>query len=94
MHMQPPRPYKTTPVFDQDSLPSALRGTHSTKAGVWGIIRVLEGALRYVTVEPAGEEMLTPERCGLVLPEQLHSVEPLGAVRMQVEFYRERPALD
>ena len=89
--MQQPLPYRTTPVFDQDSLPAALRQAHSTKAGIWGIIRVLEGRLRYVVPDPASEEILTPERCGLVRPEQLHFVEPLGAVRMQVEFYREAP---
>jgi tellurite resistance-related uncharacterized protein len=88
---QPPAPYKKTPVFDQDSLPAALRSRHSTKAGVWGLIRVLEGALRYVIEAPASEEILTPGRCGFVLPEQLHFVEPLGPVRMQVEFYREPP---
>lgn len=27
-------PYRTTPVFDEDSLPEAIRNTHSTKAGV------------------------------------------------------------
>jgi len=37
------RPYRTTPVFDEDSLPEAIRGDHSTKQGVWGLLRVLEG---------------------------------------------------
>jgi hypothetical protein len=31
------RPYRSTPVFDQDKLPKALRVRHDTKAGVWGI---------------------------------------------------------
>ena len=88
---QRPAPYKSTPVFDQDSLPGALRNRHSTKTGVWGIIRVLEGALRLVTEGPAREEILTPKQCGLILPEQPHFVEPLGTVRMKVEFYRELP---
>jgi tellurite resistance-related uncharacterized protein len=34
-------PYKTTPVFDENTLPGGLRKDHRTKAGVWGIIRVL-----------------------------------------------------
>ena len=35
-------PYKTTPVFDETSLPGAIRNAHSTKAGVWGLLRVLD----------------------------------------------------
>ncbi|WP_156475072.1 DUF1971 domain-containing protein, partial [Acetobacter malorum] len=27
-------PYRSTPVFDQDTLPAALRTRHNTKAGV------------------------------------------------------------
>ena len=86
-----PEPYRTTPVFDQDSLPQALRHAHSTKAGVWGIIRVHLGALRFVTAEPMDEQILAPGRPGLIHPRQLHFVEPIGAMRMQVEFYDSQP---
>jgi hypothetical protein len=34
-----------------------------------------------------------PGRPGLILPEQSHLVEPLGPVRMQVEFYEDLPDL-
>ena len=87
----PPQPYRVTPVFDQDSLPKALRNAHNTKEGVWGVIRVIEGRLRYVTVEPMHEYVLTPDQPGLIIPRQLHFVEPLGAMRMQVEFYDAPP---
>ena len=86
-----PRPHRITPVFDERSLPAALRSSHHTKAGVWGLIRVLEGRLRYVTVDPAEEQILVPGRPGLVRPQQHHFVEPLGAMRMQVEFYTQPP---
>ena len=45
--MSVPKPYKSTPVFDENTLPAGLRKEHRTKAGVWGVIRVLEGRLRY-----------------------------------------------
>lgn len=83
-------PYSSSPVFDQATLPAALRRDHSTKAGVWGVIRVLEGrlALRFAD----REEVLTPERPGLVRPEEPHHVEPLSEVmRMQVEFHDAEP---
>ncbi|MGC2189855.1 MAG: DUF1971 domain-containing protein, partial [Candidatus Sulfotelmatobacter sp.] len=40
-------PYRCTPIFDETTLPAGLRREHRTKAGVWGVIRVLEGRLRY-----------------------------------------------
>src|SRR3546814_2805171 len=45
-------PYRSTPVFDETSLPAALRGEHRTKAGVWGLIRVLEGKLQLNIIDP------------------------------------------
>lgn len=88
-----PAPYRTTPVFDEVTLPAALRAEHRTKAGVWGVIRVLEGRLGLTYAEPAGEVILDPSTPGLVHPEQTHFVTPLGAVRMQVEFYDLPPAI-
>lgn len=84
-------PYKSTPVFDETTLPAALRREHRTKDGVWGVIRVLEGELRLVVAD--GETILTPSRPGLVLPQQPHHVEPLGKIRMQVDFYDRAPAV-
>lgn len=86
-------PYRSTPVFDEVSLPAGLRREHRTKAGAWGVIRVLEGRLRYHVLDPGSEVILEPGRPGLILPEQPHLVEPLGRVRMQVEFYDHLPEL-
>jgi tellurite resistance-related uncharacterized protein len=84
-------PYRSTPVFDETSLPAALRSRHNTKAGVWGMIRVIEGRLKLRYLEPLSEIVLEPGRPGLVLPEQPHEVEPLGAMRMQIDFYDQPP---
>jgi tellurite resistance-related uncharacterized protein len=84
-------PYKTTPVFDERALPAALRREHSTKAGVWGVIRVIEGRLRLSYADGTPSAELTPDRPGLVRPEQVHWVEPIGAMKMQVEFYAFAP---
>ena len=86
-------PYKRTAVFDENTLPAGLRGEHRTKPGVWGIIRVLEGRLRYRVLDPVAETILEPGRPGLVLPDQPHCVEVLGPLRMQVEFYDRLPDL-
>ena len=79
--------YRRTPVFDQDTLPAALRRQHQTKPGVWGLIHVLDGQLRYRTYDPFSEAVLTPETRGVVRPQQFHDVEPLGPMRMFVEFH-------
>lgn len=83
------QPYRSTPLFDEFSLPAGLRRDHSTKAGVWGVIRVIEGALLF---ERGGESRtLTPATPALILPEEAHRVEPLGAMRMRVDFYDADP---
>jgi tellurite resistance-related uncharacterized protein len=89
--MVEPRPYRSTPVFDQDTLPAALRARHDTKAGVWGVIRVIEGALKLTYLDPPSEVTLTPRQPGLVRPQQPHFVTPIGTTKMQVDFYDQPP---
>jgi tellurite resistance-related uncharacterized protein len=86
-------PHKRTSVFDETTLPAGLRREHRTRLGVWGVIRVLDGRLRYQVLDPASEVILEPGRPGLVLPDEPHLVEPLGPMRMQVEFYYQLPDL-
>ena len=86
-------PYNSTPVFGEVTLPPGLRREHRTKAGAWGVIRVFEGRLRDQLLDPASEAILEPGRPGRILPEQPHFVEPLGTVRMQVEFHDHLPDL-
>ena len=81
--------YRRTPKFTETSVPAGLLRRHSTKAGVWGLIRVESGTLRYRILEPEIEEHeLTPDAPGVVEPEVPHEVEPLGAVQFHVEFHR------
>jgi len=85
-------PYRSTPIFDEATLPAALRREHRTKAGVWGLVRVIEGRLKLIYLDDGTETIVTPDLPALVLPEQPHLVEPLGAIRMQVDFFDEPPA--
>lgn len=83
--------YRRTPVFDQDSVPAGLLRGHSTKAGVWALIHVLEGRLEYRILEPSASTILAPGSPGVVVPQQLHEVKPLGPVRFFVEFHAQQP---
>jgi len=87
-------PYRSTAVFDETTLPDALRREHRTKAGVWGVIRVIAGRLRLHLADSGEERILTSDQPGLVRPEQAHRVEPIGRVRMQVDFYDRPPDVD
>lgn len=78
-------------MFDENTLPAGLRREHRTKVGVWGVIRVLEGQLRYRVLDPVSETVLDLDHPGFVLPDQPHLVEPIGAMRMRVDFYHDDP---
>ena len=72
------------------TLPAGLRREHRTKAGAWGVIRILSGELR-LSFTDGTSQILTPGRPGLVRPEETHWVEPIGPMQMQVEFHDEPP---
>lgn len=81
--------YKRTPEFTASTVPAGLLRSHSTKAGTWGVIVVLEGALLYRILEPAVEEVrLDASVPGIVEPTVPHEVVPEPGVRFFVEFYR------
>lgn len=92
--MGTPAPYRSTPIFDEITLPAGLRREHRTKVGVWGVIRVLEGRLRYRVLDPVSEIILDAEHPGIVIPDQPHLVEPIGPVRLCVDFYDQEPQLE
>ncbi|GGD55522.1 DUF1971 domain-containing protein [Erythrobacter arachoides] len=85
-------PYKRTATFTDSTVPAGLLADHSTKGGIWGLIQVEEGKLRYLVTDPrrvSTNEVLTPDSApGIVEPTILHRVEPIGAVKFHVEFLR------
>lgn len=86
--------YRRTDSFTEATVPSGLLADHTTKAGTWGLIHVTEGRLRYRVTDPrraAVEIVLSPDHApGVIEPTILHHVEPLGAVRFHVEFWRDK----
>lgn len=89
--MTAPAPYKTTPIFDQDSLPAAIRNEHRTKEGVWGLLRVLEGEVRLIFNDNPIPLHVTPATPGVIPPAHTHHVDVIGPMKMQVEFYHGHP---
>lgn len=87
--------YKRTPTFTEATVPAGLLSDHSTKEGVWGLIEVERGTLRYLVTDPrrANREqtLVAGGDAGVVEPTILHRVEPVGEVRFHVRFLREPP---
>ncbi|MYM22622.1 DUF1971 domain-containing protein [Duganella sp. FT135W] len=85
------RHYRSSPEFNQDSVPTALLRDHATADGVWASVVVLEGSVRYAVTDAGAERadyLLTPALSGTVLPRQVHHLEIVGPVRFRVDFYR------
>lgn len=85
-------PYKRTPTFTEATIPAGLRSDHSTKDGVWGLIHVEDGELRYVVTDPRrgpSETILSTATAPRVVePTIVHHVDPIGSVRFHVEFWK------
>lgn len=82
-------PYKRTPEFTEESVPTGLLHAHQTKESVWAKIVVLDGELQYTINGPETEVVvLNSNTYGVVEPTVLHEVKPLGRVRFYVEFHR------
>lgn len=85
-------PYHRTAEFTEATVPAGLLRAHTTKAGTWGLIHVLEGELTYRIEDPrrpTSTVLLTPkDPPGVVEPTILHSVAPGKTVRFYVEFHR------
>ena len=80
--------YKKTPVFTETTIPAGLTRDHRTKAGVWGVIRVLSGRLQFLVPGEGIDLELSPDRTAVIEPEVPHRVAAAGPVRFTIEFYR------
>ncbi len=79
---------RTSPIWDERTIPAGLRRAHRVAVGTWGRIVVHGGRLRFAaaTTPPIDIE-LEVASTQAIPPEVLHEVEPLGAVQCSVEFF-------
>lgn len=80
--------YKRTPEFTQDTVPAGLLRAHSTKAGVWAKIHVIDGKLLFRDLADGTEQLLEQGEHSLIFPQSEHEVAPVGKTRFFVEFHR------
>lgn len=82
------RAYARSREFTQESMPARPARGESTDAGIWARLVVLDGRLRYTVDALSTAVELSAQRSGVVVPEVPYRVEPIGAVRFFVEWYR------
>jgi tellurite resistance-related uncharacterized protein len=72
--------YKTSPVFTTQTIPESLLTAHTTKPGVWGLLRVQRGRLLYC-LDANSRQQLTLEQGATAVIETgvPHHVELLDA---------------
>jgi len=83
---------RTAGPFDDVTLPAGLRRAHLVADGVWGHLRVLEGAARLgIETVPPIDRRLEAGDSQPIPPGVRHAVSVDGPVRLAVDFLR-RPA--
>lgn len=83
--------YSQSPVFTPATLPEKLKAAHSIKAGTYGLLRVINGSLRFILEkQPFTETILTAGQQMVIQPDILHHVEFEQAGSFQIDFYRSK----
>ena len=81
---------RTTPVFDNDTVPAGLLRSHQVAAGVWGRLVVRTGSVGFM-FDDETDQVLTIDAGGTVVipPTRLHHVLLGGPATFAVEFHRQ-----
>jgi len=79
---------RSSPDWDEHTIPAGLLRTHRVASGTWGLLRVHEGRLQFVMVcDPALNVILEPQSAQAIPPDVRHYVAPLGPVRFSIDFF-------
>ena len=78
---------RTSPRWDEHTLPEGLKRSHRIAVGTWGRIVVHEGNLRFMArTEPGLNVIVGPGSTQAIPPEVEHEVQPLGRVCFSIDF--------
>lgn len=80
---------RTTPVFDETTIPPGLLAAHQVAAGVWGRLVVHAGAVTFMFEDQPNSVYVLDEGDSIVIgPQRPHRVVINGTVRLAIEFHR------
>jgi tellurite resistance-related uncharacterized protein len=78
---------RASPVWDERTMPTSLRGAHRIATNTWGRLVVRDGRLQFsAATAPAIEAVIEATRTQAIPPGVEHHVEPLGPVHFLIEF--------
>ncbi len=81
---------RTTPTYDQDSVPPGLLKAHQVATGVWGRLSVKDGVLDFAFDEfPDEVRSIRAGQHVVIPPARPHHVTAHSPVSFFVEFYRQ-----
>jgi tellurite resistance-related uncharacterized protein len=82
---------RSSPEWDEHTVPKGLLRSHRIATGVWGRIVVRHGSLRFVArTDPELRTVVDRDAPQSIPPDVQHEVEPLGSVRFSIDFFSTR----
>jgi tellurite resistance-related uncharacterized protein len=80
---------RTTPVFDESTVPAGLLAAHQVAKDVWGRVIVESGELEFVFEDDSSDvrHLVAGER-QVIPPQRPHHVQVVGPVNFCIEFHR------
>ncbi|MFT7598074.1 MAG: tellurite resistance-related uncharacterized protein [Acidimicrobiales bacterium] len=79
---------RTTPEFDETTVPAGLLRNHRVAAGVWGVVRVRSGRIGFsFDDEPGSRRSISAGESQVIPPERPHHLVLQGKVLLAVEFF-------
>jgi tellurite methyltransferase len=79
---------RSSPEWNEQTIPAALLRDHRVGRGTWGVVRVHQGKLRCSLSTPSTlDVVLGPDSEQAIPPDVQHHVEPLGPVRCSIDFF-------
>ncbi len=76
-------------IFEETTIPDALKREHALAAGHWGVLHVLEGDIRFVDLASGEERIFSAPDLVTIQPQAPHLVIIDGLVRCRIDFFRE-----
>lgn len=85
------RPYRSTPVFNEATIPGPLLKCHQLRPGTWVKLSVIEGSLIYHRdTQPAINA--GADATIIIPPDVAHHLQIVGPVKCQLHFYDHQPS--
>lgn len=87
--------YFQNQIWDKNNLPKWFSSSHNTKAWIYWLIHVLDWQLKYTSFKSQNWEIdqeiiLSKWETWVSLPTKWHKVEPIGDMKMMLEFFKEK----